>query len=87
MKCTYCDKEFTPQRSTAKYCSPGCRKLAFQGLSVPGVTVTVVNAELVAGQSQGIAIASDPDVQKIWDLHRAQRRPIAYTGAGVMCMG
>lgn len=25
MNCRYCDNEFSPKRSTAKYCSPKCR--------------------------------------------------------------
>jgi hypothetical protein len=36
-KCEQCQKEFEAKRSTAQYCSPACRKLAF--LSVPKVSV------------------------------------------------
>ncbi len=32
MNCENCDKEFEPKRSTARYCSPKCRKLAFRAL-------------------------------------------------------
>ncbi len=42
MKCLNCNKEFESKRSTAKYCSDKCRKLAFQkdaNLSVPAVSV------------------------------------------------
>lgn len=31
MRCNQCGAEFNPKRSTAKYCSAKCRKLAFQG--------------------------------------------------------
>ena len=37
MKCLQCDSEFEGVRSTAKYCSDKCRKLAFQKVSVPDV--------------------------------------------------
>ncbi len=37
MKCAICNKDFTSKRSSAKYCSSKCRKLAF--LSVPKVSV------------------------------------------------
>ena len=30
IKCLNCNKEFEAKRSTAKYCSDSCRKLAFQ---------------------------------------------------------
>ena len=33
MICEYCGKEFEGKRSTAKYCSDKCRKLAFQKLA------------------------------------------------------
>jgi len=36
-KCEKCQKEFEAKRSTARYCSAACRKLAF--LSVPKVSV------------------------------------------------
>jgi len=36
-KCEKCQKEFEAKRSTARYCSAACRKLAF--LSVPTVSV------------------------------------------------
>jgi len=39
MKCKQCGKEFEGKRSTAKYCSAKCRKLAFQGVSVPALSV------------------------------------------------
>ena len=37
MQCIQCNKDFESKRSTARYCSPGCRKLAFQSgeVSVP----------------------------------------------------
>jgi hypothetical protein len=37
--CLNCNNEFKAKRLTAKYCSPKCRKLAFQekGLSVPNL--------------------------------------------------
>ena len=37
MNCEICHKEYEAERSTAKYCSAECRKLAFQekALSVP----------------------------------------------------
>ena len=41
MKCQQCDKEFKAERTTAKYCSDTCRKLAFLNnkVSVPIVSV------------------------------------------------
>ena len=42
MKCIQCNKEFEAKRSTARYCSPACRKLAFLKVSVPEVSVPVV---------------------------------------------
>ena len=42
MKCLQCGNEFDAARSTAKYCSDKCRKLAFQSdgkVSVPEVSV------------------------------------------------
>jgi len=36
MQCIQCKKEFESKRSTAKYCSDKCRKLAFQGISQSG---------------------------------------------------
>ena len=39
MKCKQCNKEYEGKRSTSKYCSAKCRKLAFQTdakVSVPG---------------------------------------------------
>lgn len=30
MRCLQCNREFEPKRSTARYCSAKCRKLAFQ---------------------------------------------------------
>ena len=35
MLCRQCKREFESKRSTAKYCSAKCRKLAFQTVSVP----------------------------------------------------
>ena len=37
MLCDYCKKEYTPNRKTSRYCTPQCRKLAFQDkdFSVP----------------------------------------------------
>lgn len=35
MKCLTCVAEFESKRSSAKYCSAKCRKLAFQQVSVP----------------------------------------------------
>lgn len=35
MKCLTCSTEFESKRSSAKYCSAKCRKLAFQQVSVP----------------------------------------------------
>ena len=35
-KCEVCQKEFEAKRSTAQYCSPKCRKIAFKkGINVP----------------------------------------------------
>ena len=45
MKCLYCKKEYDAKRSTSRYCSDKCRKLAFLNkegvsvLSVPKVSV------------------------------------------------
>ena len=39
-KCIECGKDFVGKRSTARYCSDRCRKLAFQN-SVPEVSVPV----------------------------------------------
>ena len=30
MQCTYCDAEFTPKRTTGKFCSARCRAAAWQ---------------------------------------------------------
>jgi predicted nucleic acid-binding Zn ribbon protein len=38
MQCLTCGTEFEASRRTKKYCSPKCRKLAFQGVSVPDVS-------------------------------------------------
>mgnify|MGYP001131798064 CR=1 FL=1 len=35
MICKQCNQEYEAQRSTSKYCSAKCRKLAFQKVSVP----------------------------------------------------
>lgn len=40
-KCLNCGKNFEAKRETAKFCSSKCRKLAFQSLSVPKVSVPV----------------------------------------------
>lgn len=42
MKCFNCDKEFTPKRSTAKYCSDNCRVKSFleRGKKEKPITVT-----------------------------------------------
>ena len=42
-KCLNCGKNFEAKRETAKFCSPKCRKLAFQSLSVPKVSVPEVS--------------------------------------------
>ena len=42
MKCMNCGTEFEAKRSTAKYCSDKCRKLAFHEVSVPEVSVPEV---------------------------------------------
>lgn len=42
MKCEQCNVEFKPKRSTARYCSSKCRKLAFREngkVSVPSLSV------------------------------------------------
>ena len=39
--CKQCGSEYEPQRSTSRYCSPSCRKLAFQ-VSVPELSVPAV---------------------------------------------
>jgi len=41
--CVVCGEEFEAKRNTAQYCSPRCRKLAFQDkVSVPEVSVLSV---------------------------------------------
>jgi hypothetical protein len=42
MKCTMCEKEFIAKRSSAKFCSTKCRKLAFQKVSVLSVPIVSV---------------------------------------------
>ena len=42
MECINCGKEFEAKRSTSKYCSAKCRKLAFQKVSVLSVPVVSV---------------------------------------------
>lgn len=53
-KCKQCNNEFKPVRSTARYCTPKCRKLAFlafskdEGISVPSLSVPVDNGQVSA---------------------------------------
>lgn len=46
MNCKQCNKEFEAERDTAKYCSPKCRKLAFQGTQKVSVPVSVPLKEI-----------------------------------------
>ena len=59
MECIQCGSEFVARRSTARYCSAACRKLAFQddGVSVPGVSVPV------SVPASGIPDFGGPDCQ------------------------
>lgn len=74
MKCKQCNTEYEPKRSTSKYCSAACRKLAFQSdgkvsvppLSVPdGSTVIGPLRELHAGIARN-APKSTPEVGSGW---------------------
>jgi len=68
MKCKQCGKEFEGKRSTAKYCSAKCRKLAFQGVSVPALSVpadtdsNALIAEMVDDTYVLPPLPADPDI-------------------------
>lgn len=78
MKCN-CGNE---TRGKSKHCSPACKQRAYRNRTVTdspiGVTVTGSNCVTVADHAQGVAMATDPDVQQVWDRHEAQRRPTTY---------
>ena len=64
-RCEICGKEFVAQRSTAKYCSPKCRKrnergYAFIGeLEVPDTTITMPDDDVLAVIQQAHCTAAD----------------------------
>jgi hypothetical protein len=69
-ECEVCGEDFEAERSTARFCTPGCRKLAFQrgrvsvpGDSVPGLSVIGggVTPVTVPGVT-GVIDPSDPAV-------------------------
>jgi hypothetical protein len=62
MECLNCGKEFEAKRSTAKYCSDNCRKLAFQNteVSVPEVSVPEVSVPEVSVPEVSVPEVSVP---------------------------
>lgn len=85
MKCLSCGNDFEAKRSTAKYCSVKCRKLAFQqngngnakGITVlkgqtPGITTIMSDAELLAHWAAG---NSTPYQQDLGWLAEQYRKP------------
>lgn len=64
-RCEICGKEFVAQRSTAKFCSPKCRKrnergYAFVGeLEAPDTTITMSDDDVLAVIQQAHCTAAD----------------------------
>lgn len=86
MKCEYCDTDFESKRSTARYCSAKCRKLAFRALKDMQDGNAKVDANLVDKHldltTDPAQIkpqrCTDPETLEIWDRHKAQQRPTVY---------
>lgn len=68
----YKDKE--KQRQANKEAAR--RRRAKQGMT-QGVPLEGMTAKGMT-RLRGIALASDPETQAMWDLHRTQRRPTTY---------
>ena len=79
MQCRQCSKEFEAKRSTARYCSAQCRKLAFQAdgkVSVPGpLEVSVPGYEIVEGEKVYGRQAVRYQLKERWDTRPSPDSP------------
>lgn len=81
IKKTRCPECGSDLEGKAKYCSQACKQTAYRNR--PTVTkATVTRPESVTVKAnkveQGVARATHPDTQAIWDRHAAQHRPMTY---------
>jgi len=83
MKCLQCNEEFESKRSTAKYCSDKCRKLAFQGISQSG-EVSVPESEVSVPESpfEGLSVP-EVEVSVPCDTENVTVNPCKYLGANI----
>lgn len=68
-KCEQCSKEYEAKRSTSKYCSAQCRKLAFQEngkVSVPAVSVP--GYEIIEGEQVFCRQAVKYNLSQGWNV-------------------
>ena len=81
-KCVQCGKEYESKRSTSRYCSSKCRKLAFQKNDKVSVPVSVPNLK----RGKDIKCFEDlpPDIQRtIIDISESEEEKQRRTGIAI----